>query len=413
MRILFCMLLSLLVLVSILPPVAHAETKEIIAVGTYTMGEGESLRPAEERALMDAKRLAIEQAGTYLESYSKIMNLELTQDEVKVLVPGIINFSIIETNKAFVGDGIKFTAQIKALISTDKMDEVRKQIRAKALKKQTEFNEEIKNMLHDYETLQGDYARQEQDIKMLKEQLTKMVSIPDKQKMVARITLNEQMFEATMWVSKGNQYRLAGDYDEAIAAYNNAIKSSPDNVQAYNQRGICYLEKGLYDKAIDDFTVAFKHNPLLAEVLHNRSLAYLRKGEKAKADADMSSALYVNPLPPDVTITPPGPEIPWDAAAFSGKWYGQWDSNHPGTNFIIVESIDYFGVTLVQARAGDPWHKPIWCRVRGRIADNVLMWKNSWGGHPSLTMQPDGTLLGVAVPQHGRNQHGVFVRVKE
>ena len=50
---------------------AFAETKEIISEGTYNMGDGETPTVAESRALLQAKRTAVEEAGTYVESYSK------------------------------------------------------------------------------------------------------------------------------------------------------------------------------------------------------------------------------------------------------------------------------------------------------------------------------------------------------
>jgi hypothetical protein len=44
------------------PSISLAETKEIIAEGTYNMGDGETPTVAESRALLQAKRIAVEQA---------------------------------------------------------------------------------------------------------------------------------------------------------------------------------------------------------------------------------------------------------------------------------------------------------------------------------------------------------------
>ncbi|MBI3584536.1 MAG: hypothetical protein HY096_11410 [Nitrospinae bacterium] len=54
------------------PSVSFANTKEIVAEGTYNMGDGETPGVAEGRALLQAKRTALEQAGTYVESYTKV-----------------------------------------------------------------------------------------------------------------------------------------------------------------------------------------------------------------------------------------------------------------------------------------------------------------------------------------------------
>ena len=57
-----------------LPSVGFTEVKEIISEGTYNMGDGETPGVAESRALLQAKRIALEQAGTYVESYTKVEN---------------------------------------------------------------------------------------------------------------------------------------------------------------------------------------------------------------------------------------------------------------------------------------------------------------------------------------------------
>lgn len=56
------------------PFLAHAETKILTAEGTYTMGEGETMTFAESMAIQKAKQTALEQAGTYVESYTKVQN---------------------------------------------------------------------------------------------------------------------------------------------------------------------------------------------------------------------------------------------------------------------------------------------------------------------------------------------------
>jgi hypothetical protein len=45
------------------PCFALAEVKEITSEGTYNMGDGETPTVAESRALLQAKRIAVEQAG--------------------------------------------------------------------------------------------------------------------------------------------------------------------------------------------------------------------------------------------------------------------------------------------------------------------------------------------------------------
>ena len=89
----FAILVSLLLFY---PSQGFAEVKEIISEGTYNMGDGETPTVAESRALLNAKRTAIEQAGTYVESYTKVENLQLTKDEIQVLASGLMEVEILD-----------------------------------------------------------------------------------------------------------------------------------------------------------------------------------------------------------------------------------------------------------------------------------------------------------------------------
>lgn len=91
-----------------------AETKEIIAEGTYNMGDGETPTVAESRALLQAKRTAVEEAGTYVESYSNTRNFQLTVDEVQVLASGIMEVEVLEKKRTVIGDGFNFWVKIRA-----------------------------------------------------------------------------------------------------------------------------------------------------------------------------------------------------------------------------------------------------------------------------------------------------------
>jgi len=92
----------------LLPACGFTEIKEIVSEGHYNMGDGETPSVAESRALLNAKRIALEQAGTYVESYSKVKNFQLTEDEVKVLASGTIEVTILDKKTTIVGDGFRF-----------------------------------------------------------------------------------------------------------------------------------------------------------------------------------------------------------------------------------------------------------------------------------------------------------------
>ena len=89
-----------------------------------------------------------------------------------------------------------------------------------------------------------------------------------------------------------------GNVDEIIAACSAAIKQNPKgpNVSiAYHNRGSAWIDKGEYDKAIADFDEAIRLNPKLAPSYGSRGMAWGMKGNYDKAMADWSEAIRLNP----------------------------------------------------------------------------------------------------------------------
>jgi len=97
------------------------------------MGDGETPSVAESRALINAKRVALEQAGTYVESYSKVEKLQLTKDEIQVLTSGIMKIEILEKKRSVMGDGFHFWIKIRAEIDPDSIQEMSRKLKEKSI----------------------------------------------------------------------------------------------------------------------------------------------------------------------------------------------------------------------------------------------------------------------------------------
>jgi Flp pilus assembly protein TadD len=91
------------------------------------------------------------------------------------------------------------------------------------------------------------------------------------------------------------QWDNQGNYDQAIANYNQAICICPDDAVAYNNRGYDWYMKGKLDKAIADYNQALVLCPKYATVFSNRGVAWDAKGEQDRALADYNEALAVDP----------------------------------------------------------------------------------------------------------------------
>ena len=62
-------------------------------------------------------------------------------------------------------------------------------------------------------------------------------------------------------------------------------------------RGLAYADKGDYDHAIANFDQAIQLRPDLAEAYYYRGKAYTQKGEKEKAIADLKRFLELSDDP--------------------------------------------------------------------------------------------------------------------
>jgi tetratricopeptide (TPR) repeat protein len=90
--------------------------------------------------------------------------------------------------------------------------------------------------------------------------------------------------------NRGTAHMAKGEYGQAIACFDKAIRIEPGFAQAYCNRGTAYYEKGQYDPAIRDFDKAIEINPSFAEAYYNRAVSYYHEKEYDKARQDVQEA---------------------------------------------------------------------------------------------------------------------------
>ncbi len=132
---------------------------------------------------------------------------------------------------------------------------------------------------------------------------------------------------ATAQSRLGFALRKSGDFDGAIAALSESITSAATAV-AYNDRGIAYLLKGQFERALADYNEAIKIDSKNGEALNNRAWTYYKTSQNQKAliDADKAVSLI------------PGKAYVWDTRGHIHEALG--DRKAAEADFVKALSLD-------------------------------------------------------------------------
>ncbi|MBE8949420.1 MAG: tetratricopeptide repeat protein [Quinella sp. 3Q1] len=317
---------------------ASAAPQTIEATGVYIMDteRDEAFAVAEDRARKEALRMAVEESGLYLQSISKTVNNKLTKDELQVLAAAVLKVQSESVSKKVDGKNIEFSVSIKAVVDTDAVNLDELVAKKKNWEQRVEENqrqqEEYETLKAENERLKADFAKASNENERKK---IKAASIKNNKQFEANQYLDKsvEMLSAGEWLSsldeskkaleldstnadvlanrarahvkaneletakdeitkaielnpKSNEYKIilgnvyfaAGEYDNAMAYYNEALAKDKNNAEAYFQRGMIYYNRDKnYDAALAEFNTAIAKKSDYAEVYYMRGMAYFSK----------------------------------------------------------------------------------------------------------------------------------------
>ena len=213
------LLLSIIALFIIVPSPAMGETKTITSIGEYVMGDGETPLVAEQRAMLKAKRSAIEQAGVWIESLTVIKGEELDTDEIRTLASGITETEVLESRRSIVGNSFNFYVKIRATVTVDGLKDKIK--RLKSL-----------DYASDYKDLKGEHENLLKEMQQLKAQMASASKMESKKAIAQQISGNESRFQSSYLFESGLDKYFMRQYKEAAETFAEAIEKNPLNKQA-------------------------------------------------------------------------------------------------------------------------------------------------------------------------------------
>lgn len=149
-------LLCFIFISALLPQhIVNATEQTVEAEGSYLVGDGsdESIKKAKEQAKQNALRAASEKTGVYVESYSKIKNNILTQDEVRIITAQILHIQSVDIQPTVEGKDVRYLCKVRATFDPEAID-FNQFIRTKAIESENiRMKEQIKNLEQENEAL--------------------------------------------------------------------------------------------------------------------------------------------------------------------------------------------------------------------------------------------------------------------
>jgi tetratricopeptide (TPR) repeat protein len=98
------------------------------------------------------------------------------------------------------------------------------------------------------------------------------------------------------FMSSGIDAYHHGNYNQALAALDQAAQMVEPHPQAHYYKGLCYYSMGDYSKAIEEFQSSFQESPPILTVVYSaRGAARYKHGDYQKAIEDFDAALYGQP----------------------------------------------------------------------------------------------------------------------
>ena len=272
------------------PAVTSAEIKTYTGEGEYIMSDFETPEVAKQRAKVYAERNAQEQAGVYVNSYSKMENFNLVADEIVTITNGILKILNVDYQIVPMSEygGIMYRATIQANIDTDKIDEWI----SKGVAERSALVE--KNL-----QLQKQIEVQEKQIAELKVKVAQVKTVKAEEELRTDFSEAEKIFMSNVKLEEGNRLNLIiadWAYADAVKCWTEAIELNPNNYLAYEARGYYFHlgHVGRFAEAISDYTNAIKFNPS-AENYFYRGESYFARDNIKAAQKDFETAIRIAP----------------------------------------------------------------------------------------------------------------------
>jgi len=106
----------------------------------------------------------------------------------------------------------------------------------------------------------------------------------------------EQLYQASLYVKRGDQYKNMNLWDKAANEYWNAVELDYKNIDARGGLGAVYQQKGQFNRAIENYQIVLSQRPDSVEIQYRIALCYYYNHQYtlARDAADKAQSLDQN-----------------------------------------------------------------------------------------------------------------------
>jgi tetratricopeptide (TPR) repeat protein len=244
------------------PAQAGAEVRTLTATGEYRMGDNDTKTDAKRLALLDAKRLALEQVGTYLEGVTEVKNLSVTKDEIRSYTAGIVE--VLEQATRTTLEGETTVVRVDVTVKVDPADIAKK---VGELRKNELAKEELIRARAEADRLRKELDDKNKQLAALKGGAAE-AAVQQRQQVLAKADAND-LLAKTWQVPAGQKDEIvtkvkpptAEESAKYRAILEAALKLDPDNPWVHFKLGHLYHAEGKLDAAIQEYRTAIRLKP--------------------------------------------------------------------------------------------------------------------------------------------------------
>ena len=219
----FCLLF---VMLSSLPISVSAELRVVSSQGEFRMGDRDTREDAMRLATEAAKRNALEQVATYLESVTVVEGADITKDEIRTYTAGLILVLDQQANLSLDGDRVVVTVDLTAQIDTDEVAQA-----IQAFRENEDARHQLATLRSEIDALQRELEAANQTLANAATAEEAQIASIQRQDLLNRVQSNAMVSQAwTDWVIVGPYgYPVSWGGMPPLGLLNAARNLSPSN----------------------------------------------------------------------------------------------------------------------------------------------------------------------------------------